>query len=124
GNGGLSRLAVTDDEFALAAADGDHAVNRLQPGGHGFTHGLAIAHAGSEALDIDELLGVDRTFIVDGLAEGVYDASDKRIANGHAHDPPGALDLMAFFQYGVVAEEHHADLVFFQVHGDAGNVVR
>src|SRR4029077_17057064 len=66
GNGGLSRLAVTDDEFALAAADGDHAVNRLHPGGHGFTHGLAIDHAGSEALDIDELLGVDRTFIVDG----------------------------------------------------------
>ena len=37
---------------------------------------------------------------------------------------PGALDLVAFFDLGVFAEQHHADLVFFQVHGDAGHAVR
>ena len=36
----------------------------------------------------------------------------------------GALDLVAFLDLGVVAEQHGADLVFFQVHGEAGNAVR
>ena len=46
------------------------------------------------------------------------------VADGHAHDAPGALDLVAFLDLGVLAEQHDADLVFFQVHGDAGDVVR
>ena len=35
----------------------------------------------------------------------------------------GALDGVAFLELGVVAEEHGADLVFVEVHGEAGDVV-
>ena len=40
GNGSLSGLPVADDQLALTAPDRDQAVNRLQPGLHGFVHGL------------------------------------------------------------------------------------
>ena len=63
-------------------------------------------------------------FVVNGLAERVDDATDEGVADGHAHDAAGALDLVAFFNLGVFAEQHHADLIFFQVHGDAGHAVR
>src|SRR5262249_62149961 len=33
-NRGLAGLAVADDELALATADGDEGVDRLEPGGH------------------------------------------------------------------------------------------
>ena len=35
----------------------------------------------------------------------------------------GALDLVAFLDLGVVAEQHRADLVFVEVHRQSGNAV-
>ena len=66
-DGGLAGLAVADDQLALAAANGDHAVDRLQSGGHGLAHGLAVDDAGRQALERNELVGGDRAFVVDGL---------------------------------------------------------
>ena len=123
-DGGLAGLAVADDQLALAAADGDHAVDGLESGGHGLAHGLAIDDAGSEALESNKFVGGDRAFVVDGMAERIDHAADHGVADGHAHDAAGALDFVAFFDFGVFAEQHHADLVFFQVHGDAGHAVR
>ncbi len=79
---------------------------------------------GARRSNRNELVGVDRALVVDGLAERIDHAADHGVAHGHAHDAAGALDLVALFDLGVLAHQHHADLVFFQVHGDAGNVVR
>ncbi len=70
------------------------------------------------------LIAGDGALVVDGLAERVDHAADHGVAHGHAHDASGALDFVAFFDLGVFAEQHHADLIFFQVHGDAGHAVR
>ena len=121
---GLAGLAVADDQLALAAADRDHAVDGLQSGRHGFAHRLAIDHARRQAFQRDELVGRDRALVVDGLTQRVDHAADQGFADGHAHDAAGALDLVAFADLRVLAQQHHADLVFFQVHGDAGDVVR
>ena len=72
----------------------------------------------------NEFVGGDGPLVVDGLAQRVHDAADQGIAHGHAHDAAGALDFVAFLDLGVFAEDHHADLIFFQVHGDAGDAVR
>lgn len=40
------------------------------------------------------------------------------------HDASGTLDLIAFFNLGVLAEDDDAHLIFFQVHGDSSDVVR
>ena len=60
GDGGFAGLAVADDQFALAAADGDHRVDGFETGGHGLAHGLAVDDAGSDALERNELVGLDR----------------------------------------------------------------
>ena len=69
------------------------------------------------------LVGVDGALVVDGLTERVDDAADHGFADGHGHDLAGALDGVAFFDLGVVAEEDGADLVFVEVHGEAGYAV-
>src|SRR6202040_4114667 len=89
-DGGLAGLAVADDQFALAATNRNHAVNGLQPGGHGLAHRLTIDDAGSNAFQRNELVACDRALVVDGLTERVHDAADHGIADGHAHDAPGA----------------------------------
>ena len=41
GHRGFTRLAVTDDELALSATNGNHAVDRLQAGLQWLFNGLA-----------------------------------------------------------------------------------
>ena len=121
---GLAGLAIADDQFALAAADRNHRVDGLQSGGHRLTYRLAVDDAGRQALNRNVLIGIDRSLVVDGQAKRIDYAADHGVADGHAHDAAGALDLVALFDFGVFAHQHHAYLVFFQVHGDAGHVVR
>ena len=66
------------------------------------------------------MISGDGSFVVNGLSKGIDDAANHGIAYGHRHDSSGALDLSAFFDFGVVAKHHRAYLVFFQVHGDSG----
>ncbi len=70
------------------------------------------------------MIGVDRPFVVDRLAQRVDHAADHGIAHRHAHDAAGALDLVALLNFRVFAQQHHANLVFFQVHGKARHIVR
>ena len=123
-DGGLSGLAVTDDQLALTTADGNHAIDRLESGGHRLTHGLALNHARSKAFQRNEFCGRNRAFVVDWLTERVHHAPDHCVADRHAHDSTSALDLVAFADFRVLAEQHHANLVFLQVHSDAGHVMR
>src|SRR5581483_8105987 len=122
-DGSLAGLAVANDQFALPAADGDHGVNSLEAGGHGLAHRLAVHDAGREALDGIVNIGDDRALFVNGLAKCVDHAPDHGFADRDAHDAAGALDLVAFLDLGVLAEQHYAYLVLFQVHGDAENAV-
>ena len=50
-HGRLARLAIADDQLALAAADRHHAVNRLESGLHRLAHRLAIHDARRKPLD-------------------------------------------------------------------------
>ena len=49
--GSLSGLAVPNDEFALAAANGNHGVNRFQSGLHRLFDRLSINNSWSNPLD-------------------------------------------------------------------------
>ena len=119
----FARLPVADDQLALSAADGDHAVDRLETGGHRLTNPLAGDHSGGQALDGRELCALDRAFVVDGFAQGVDHSANQRFADRHTHDFAAALDLIALAQLGVVAQKHAADLILFEVHGQAVHAV-
>ena len=119
---GLAGLAVADDQLALAAADRDHRVDGFDAGLQRLLHRLPVDDAGRQAFERIELRGVDRALAVDRLAERVHHAADHRLADRDRHDAAGALHLVAFFDLPVVAQQHRADLIFFQVQRDAGHV--
>ena len=56
GNGGLTGLAVADDQFALTTPDGNHAVNSFDTGLYRRIHALAGDHARGDALNIARLV--------------------------------------------------------------------
>ena len=67
--------------------------------------------------------GLDRTLIVDRLAERVHNAANHGVAHRDAEDLAGALDLIAFANLGVVAQQHRADLILFEAHRQPGDIV-
>ena len=101
-HGGFARLAVADDQFALAASDGDHGVDGLESRLQRLAHGLAIHHARGDALDGAILVGEDGSFAVGGAAQRIHDAAHQGVAHRHRHDAIGALDDVAFLDLGVV----------------------
>ena len=112
---GLAGLAIADDQLALAAADQDHGVDGLDAGLQRLFDRLAVDDARRLELDVAELVGADRALAVDRLADGVHDAPDHRLADRHRGDAAGALDAVAFLDVLVRAEQHHADVVLFEV---------
>src|SRR5262249_6215632 len=123
GDGRLSSLAVADDQLALAAADRDHGVDGLDAGLDRLLDGLPVDDARSDARGRLELGGVDRALVVDRTAEGVHDAPDQRGTDGNLDDAPRPADFLSFPDLLRLAEEHDADLVLFEVQGEAEDVV-
>src|SRR4029077_6159913 len=59
----------------------------------------------------------------DRLADGIDDAAKQFLAYGHGQRAARALDEIAFGNLGEVAENHHADLLFFEIERHAEDVV-
>ena len=120
GDGGLAGLAVADDQFALAAADGDHGVDGLDAELQRHFHRLAQGDAGSVVLNRPALIAaVDRAFAVQRPADRIDHAADQRMSAGNLQDAAGALDLIAFFEVVVAAHDRAADVVFFKIQRQA-----
>ena len=85
--------------------------------------GLADDDVGRHLLDRPGGGGVDRTFTVEGAAQGVDDAANQGIADGDFNNLAGGADPVAFFDHVGVAEDGRAHEVGLQVHGQAEDVV-
>ena len=120
-DGGFAGLAVADDQFALAAADRDQAVDGLEAGLHRLIHRLARDDARRLDLDALALGALDRTLAIDRIAETVDNAAQEATANRHVDDGARPLDGVAFLDVAVVAENHDADVVGFQVQRHAAD---
>src|SRR5690606_1558576 len=74
-------------------------------------------------LDVDAaaLVGDDRAFAVDGVAERVDDAAEQALAHRHVDDGAGTLDDVAFLDIAVGAEDDDADIVLFEVQRHAAD---
>ena len=83
---GLAGLAVADDQLALAAADRDQRVDRLEAGRHRLVHRLARNDAGRLDVDAAALGRLDRALAVDRIAERVDHAAEQALADRHVHD--------------------------------------
>ena len=123
GHRGLTGLAVTDDQLALATTDRHHGVNGLQAGLHRLVNGLTPQNAGGDLLDGRRTLGFDRTFTIDGVTQGVDNATQQGFTDRHFHDATGAGDLVAFGDVLVRAENYRTDGVALQVQCHTKGVV-
>src|SRR5207237_10820845 len=100
-DGGLAGLPIADDELALAAADGDHRVDRLDAGLERLLHRLADDDTGGLQLDAAGGGRLDGPLAVDGLAEGAHDAPEEGLAHrglGDTARAPGAVALLALLR--------------------------
>ncbi len=118
-DGGLARLAVADDELALAAADRCHRVDGLDAGLQRLVHRLAAGDAGRLHLEPAELVLRDGTLAVDRDTESVHDPADQRVADGDRDDAAGRGDELTLFDRVGVTEDHGADRLFLEVQGEA-----
>ena len=114
-HGGLAGLAVTDDQLALATANRDQGINRLDAGLHRFMHRFARnnarrLHLGAHAHHVGQ-----RTLAVNRIAKAIHNATQQALAHGHVHNVTGTADCVAFLHRKVGAENHDADIVGFKV---------
>src|SRR5688500_6151280 len=76
GDGGLTRLAVTDYQLALPAPNRDHRVDGFDARLHRCIDVLPVDYAGGNTLNRAGLdIGRKVTLAVDRLAEGIYHAT-------------------------------------------------
>ena len=96
----------------------------LRPVCSGSLTGLRSTTPGAMRSIGAELLRGDRPLAVDRLAERVHHAADHLLADRHRDDAARALHDVAFGDGLVLAEEHRADAVLFEVQRDAEDAVR
>ena len=124
-DGGLAGLAVADDQFALAAADRHHRVDRLEPGLHRLLDRRARrrrpARCARSATVCFAAIGPLPSI---GCPSALTTRPTSSGTDRHRDDAAGALDDVAFLDLGVVAEQHRADAFLFQVQRDAEDAVR
>ncbi len=123
GHGGLAGLAVADDELALSAADGNQGVDGLEARLHGLVHASPLHDGRRDLLQRIVNRGLDRTLAIDGDSEWIHHAADEGGARGNGHDLACALDGVAFLDLRELAQQDDADVVLFQVEGQAHHVV-
>ena len=112
---GLAGLAVSDDQLALATANRDQGVDRLQAGLHRLMHRFARDDAGRLDFDAAHFGVGDRTLAIDRNAQTVDHAAEQAGTDRDFNDRAGARYRVAFTDITVVAEDHDADVVGFQV---------
>src|SRR3546814_11867527 len=88
---GLAGLAVADNQFALAAADGDEGVERLHAGLDGFVDRGARDDPRRLDLDAHALVGQNRPLAVDRVAKAIDDAAEQALSDRVVVDRAGAL---------------------------------
>src|SRR5229473_468193 len=120
---GLAGLTVADDQFALATADRDQGIDRLEAGRHRLVDRFARNDAGRLDVDAHVLVRLDRALTVDRIAERIDHAAEQALADRRIDDGAGALDGLAFLDLAVGAEDHDTDVVGLKVQRHAAGAV-
>ncbi len=105
-NNGFARLTVADDQLALAAADGNHAVDGLDTRLQRNRNTLALDDAGRLAFNGAHLGGLNGALAVDRLAQRVYHAAHHCVAHRHTDNTACPFYRVALFNTLVGAQQH------------------
>jgi len=114
-DGGLADLPIADDQFALAAADGGHGIDRLKARVQRLVDRLAENHAGGDHFDPAIFRRLDGALAVQGCAGGIDDPTENGLAHGDLSDLSGSLHDVAFLDVGHLPKDRDTDVVRLQV---------
>ncbi len=115
----LARLSVTNDQLALAAANGHKCVHGADACLDGCVDGLAFDDARGDALHEAILVGDNGPLAVNRQANCVDDAPNHGVTHGHLGNAPGAAHKVALFNGGVIAHDDDAHLIGGEVEHNA-----
>ena len=121
---GLAGLPVAENELALAAADRDRGIDRLDAGLQRLGNGCPRHDRRRRAFDRPAPLLLDRPAIVERPAGRVDHPAEQRLADRHVDHARGAARGVAHAQVAAVAEQHDTDAVDVQVQGDGEEAAR
>src|SRR5215471_4552484 len=108
-DGGLTGTAITNDQFALAAANRNHRINRHNPGLYWLADGAPANNTWRSFFHRIGLVALDRSLAIDRLAQQVHDAAQQALAHGHLQKLAGGARLAPLFELRVVSKNHHTD---------------
>ena len=123
-DGGLAGLAVADDQLALAAADRDHRVDRLDAGLHRLVHRLAGDDAGRLDLDLAACpwLSIGPLPSI-GWPSALTTRPTSASPTGTSAILPVRLTVSPSLDRLEVAEQRDADVVLFEVQHQADDAL-
>ncbi len=116
----LGSVAIAAVQLALAAADGGHGVDGLEPSLEGFSNLLPVHHpSGLKLQGTSSLQVLDLTEPINGVSHGVDNSSEVAVTDGNGEHLPRAMHDRSLVDALGVPEDHHTDLPLIQVQGDA-----
>ncbi len=121
GNGGLAGGTISDDQLALSSPDGNHRVDRHNSRLDRLADALPFDDSESNVLDRIKFCGFNWTFAIQRLSERVDNTSEKSFSHGSLQESARRLDLIAFANRGIVAEDDRAHLRLFEIQRQAVN---
>ena len=84
-------------------------------------HGFSRDNAWCFQLDSGTFVSLDWALSVDGVSEGVDNATEHALANGDIDNGAGSLDNVALLDLSIGAKDDNTDVVCFQVESHALN---
>ena len=124
GNSRLARLAVTDNQLTLSAADRNHRIHGLQTGLQRLVHGLTIDNARSLAVQRHlAQLATDETLTVQRHSQRIDDTSQHAFTHHNGGNTLGTLHRKSFLDFIRRSQQYGTDIVFLKIHDNAHDAV-
>ena len=118
---GLTGLAVTNDQLALATANREHRIDAHNTSHQWLVHALAAHHADRLTLDEAALRSSNSWATIKRLTEWVHHAAKQLLANWHTQHLTLELDAVASSHTLVATKQHSTNFIFHQVEGKCLN---
>src|SRR5699024_2600761 len=120
---GLTGLAVTDDQLALATTDRNHRVDGLHAGLEWFVNRLPLGHAWCLEFKFTACFGLNWPQVVNWLTNWVYYTTHVCVTDRYGQYVAGAVHFHAFANALEVTQDNDTDFTGVEVLCKSGNAI-